>query len=770
MIRNHMIFIVMAIMLSMLLSGCSPELEAKISSDIPEAESIQKLLDDMSLAIMEGNQEKAAQSFSEYCPGKQQELDSLKLLMENAELKDYSQVVVKSKRLRDGVTCTVSISIEGDSGGKSIDSRIIRNIYFVLENGEWKIGDFNFYPYMNPTVIVGSDSPLYDAASVLSDALESELISDTEHLQSYGDVIMVGAPYDNASILELEEKGAVFVKVTEEYPGGNTGIVQVLSNVGNYRHVVVIQGSSVKAAEQSIRFMAEYIKDNPYMNPGVYFIDEEGLRKASPLELSTLVTLDASKSSQRMKEVQKHMEANLEIIEEELQYEKEQLLREQSYMDKKYREDFSKAFSRYDFYPEKSVFDSMVLINANYTDSRLCKAVFELPIGNSIGTAYAYADYASRRLKLSEKAQDDRGLLLGGSASHTLTAHEIDGSGNELEISAYGVSLLRLAGFSSSEVYNITASRGNAVFLNIGGGYALKPGSPIVSSSELQLPLGGLKGIYNDMYYLDLDKGSTNIAADEIKAIFGRTNEVLRQSDKVPRAVSEPEGNLDMPYNTAEIFSLLRSTFVIDDSPGRYSTLEEARDQLRSAMGSLLAVKCTRHLVSTASRYPASQLSYARYAAGIINLEHPGAYAEAAENSRLVLGLREGLPNLLSDSSEKINKITDILADIVDDERSPEMFYFPDYCIANSKGSHWDKALLAYGLYSNLAVSRQETYIALGENSSYLVFTEKDQLKYLDCRYNTVKDFVTDDIYAVFNKSFVYNKKLGIGEAPEFLR
>jgi anaerobic ribonucleoside-triphosphate reductase len=111
-----------------------------------------------------------------------------------------------------------------------------------------------------------------------------------------------------------------------------------------------------------------------------------------------------------------------------------------------------------------------------------------------------------------------------------------------------------------------------------------------------------------------------------------------------------------------------------------------------------------------------------------------------------------------------------VLGDIEDEERNSDMFLFPDYCIANKAGSHWDKALLAYGLYSRLIGSTENTYIALGESSSYLVFMEEDQWKYLDCRYNVVKDFLEDDIYAVFNKEFVYNKKLNIGEAPDFIR
>ncbi len=629
---------------------------------------------------------------------------------------------------------------------------------------------------MNPTVIVGSESVLYDTAYLMSEALSSQLRTDTEHLQSYGDIILVGTPYDNASILDLEEKGLTSIKVTDDYPGNDVGIVQVLSNTESYRHVVIIQGSSLKTAESSIRFMTEYMKGSPYLNPGVYFIQEDRLRKAAPLEMTTLVTLDIDKTSQRLREVQKHMEANLAVMEEELQAEREQLLREQTYLDNRYREDYSKAFSRYEFYPEQSLYDSMVLINANYTDSQLCTSAFELPYGNKSGTAYAYADYTNRNISVTDKVPDDNGFLLGGSGVHTLTAPEINSSGNELEISSLGTAVMRLAGFSSAEVYNITAAKGNAIFFNIDAGYAASPGSPVVHTPELQLTLGELQAFYNEIAFLSYENNDTNLDAAETTAISNITSELFKLTGrpsrkapaKVPFGKSELSEKLDMPHDSEEIYSLLRNTFILDDTPSRFSTLDEARDKLRSAMGSLLAMKCTRYIVNTAARYPASQFDYARYATGLINVEHPNAYAEASENSRLVKDLSGGISNLLSDASLKPQKIIDVLEDIAEVERYPDMFFFPDYCLANKTGSHWDKALLAFGLYSQLTGSTENTYIALGENSSYLIFKEEDQWRYLDCRYNAIKDFINDDIYAVFNKDFVYNKNLDIGVLPEF--
>jgi hypothetical protein len=777
--RYYLLIIIFVFTSSAMLTGCAIDQGSNKSFDIPEVEKMQKVLDDISTAVMESNIDRIGSSLSEGCPRRQLELDNLKKLMVSTKLKSYSQAVIAAKRLKDGVVCTVNISYEGTADNKNISIQSIRNIYFVFEKTAWRIGDYNYYPYMNPTVIVGSESVLYDTAYLMSEALVSQLRTDTEHLQSYGDVILVGTPYDNASILELEEKGLTSVKVTDDYPGSNLGIVQVLSNIESYRHVVIIQGSNLKTAESSIRFMTEYMKYNPYLNPGVYFIDEDKLRNAAPLEMTTLVTLDIDKASQRLREVQKHMEANLEIMEEELQSEREQLLREQKYIDNRHSEDYSKAFSRYDFYPEHSLYDSMVLINANFTDSRLCTSAFELPYGNSSGTAYAYADYARRNISVSsDNTHDDNGFLLGGSAVHTRTAHEMNGSGNELEVSGLGTSIMRLAGFSAAEVYNITAAKGNAIFFNIDAGYAASPGSPTVHTPDLQFTLGELKAFYNEAAFLSYENNDTNLDAEEITAIGDKASTILRLSGrppkstlaKVPFGKSELTEKLDIPHDSEEIYSLLRNTFILDDTPCSFSTLDEARDKLRSAMGSLLAAKCTRYIVSTALRYPVSQFDYARYAAGLINVEHPNAYAEASEDSRMLKAISGGISNLLSDTTAKTQKIVDILGDITEVERNPDMFFFPDYCIVNKTGSHWDKALLAFGLYSQLTGSTENTYVALGENSSYLVFKEEDQWKYLDCRYNTIKNFIADDIYAVFNKDFVYNKKLDIGNLPDFIK
>lgn len=774
--RNYLFLIISLFAFLVLLIGCGREQEAKKDFNIPEAEKIQKVLDDISVAIMEKNPDRVSSSFSEICPGRRQELDALRKLMDSSEIENYSQSVIAAERLKDGVACTVNITCEGTADNKNINSQALRNMYFVFEDGAWRIGDYNYYPYMNPTVVVGSESTLYDAAYMMSEELASQLRNDTEHLQTYGDIIMVGTPYDNASILDLEEKGLTPVKVTDDYPGSNIGIVQVLSNTENYRHAVIIQGSSLKAAESSVRFMTDYIKDNPYLNPGVYFIEENGLRKAAPLDMSTLVTLDIDKASQRLREVQKHMEANLAVMEEELQSEKEQLIREQSYIDNNYSEDFAKAFSRYEFYPGQSFYDSMVLINANFTDSKLCTSAFELPYGNNRGTAYAYAGYINGNIKLGEKAEDDRGPLLGANNIHALTAHEIIDLGNELEVSSLGISLLRLSGFSAAEVYNVTAAKGSAIYFNIDNGYAVSPGSPLISTPELQLPIGELHDLYNDSGFLNYEDNYTNLNTDEVTAVNVKAKELFRLSEalpkktpeKVPFRKSELEAGLEMPYSSEDIYDLMRNTFIIDDSPCIFSTLDEARDKLRSAMGSLLAVKCTRHIINTASRYPASQFDYARYAAGMIDVEHPNAYAEAAENSKLLKNLSGGISNLLSDTAAKTQKIIDILGEIADEDRLSDMFFFPDYCIDKKAGSHRDKVLLAFGLYSQLTGSTDNTYIALAENNSYLVFMEEDRWKYLDCKYNVIKDFIEDDIYAAFNKDFVYNEKLGIGDMPDF--
>lgn len=771
-------FLLILLILTLQLPGCGIRQEAGREFDIPEADKIQILLDDFSKAVMEKNEEAITGSIWEECPGLQLELDSLNMLMARGDLSSYSQSVLSAQRLKDGVICTVRTSWEGTDRDKSPEGGSTRNIYFIYDGSAWKIGDFNYRPYINPTIVVGSDSELYDAAYSMSEAFASRLRTDTEHLQAYGDMILVGTPYDNASILDLEEKGLTAARVTDGYPGNGLGIVQVLSNVENYRHVIIIQGSEAKTAESSISYMTQYLSKNPYINPGVYFIEDSGLRIATALELTTLVTLDMDKSSQRIRDVQKQMEASLPVMEEELLAEKAQLEREQLYLDNKYQEDYPKVFSRYGFYPERSPFDGMILVNAGYAGDKLCTDAFRLPYGCNAGTAYAYTDYMRRNIKLSDDSkQDDKGPLMGEDVSHIKAAHEIDTSANELELSALGTALLRLSGFSPDQVFTASTSKGNSVFLNIDAGYTIYPADNSVLDPQLQPPGTRLVSLYNDGSFIYYEDNASNLDAEEAASISKVAGSLFKLNDtsgrkspeNVPFGGSELYEPLSMPYDSEEIYDLLRKPYISDDSPCLFSTLDEAREQLRITMGRLLAQKCARYLVNAAARYPSSQFDLARYAVGSINVEHPEAYAEASENSLAVKQLSGGIANLLSDTSDKTDKLLEVLEGITEEEGTVDSFRFPDYCAARKKGSHRDKALLAFGLYSRLTGNPEDAYVALGENSSYLVFKQEDQWKYIDCKYNTVTDSTEDEPYVVFNKSFVYNRNLEIGFLPEIM-
>ncbi|MGE5632303.1 MAG: hypothetical protein ACM3TR_14570 [Caulobacteraceae bacterium] len=769
------------------LSGCSENAELRSTFDIPEAGNIQQALDNMSDAVVARDLEKYAIYISELCPRRTEELNTMKAFISSNKLKTYSQSIKKAKRLKDGVVCTVETFYEGVSKEKNVSSRYSKDIYFIFESGTWKIADYNYYPYMNPTVVVGSDSTLYDAASSLSQTLAGELKTDSEHLQTYGNIILVGTPYDNASILDLEERGLTYVKVTDEYPGSNAGIVQVLINADNYRHAVIIQGSNISVAEDTLKYMTQYLSENPYMNPGVYFVENDRLKKASPLELTTLTTLDMSKTEQRIKEVQKHVETNLELIQEEIQLEKEQLAREIKYVSSPFKEDYHEVFERYGFNEEQAFRNSMILINSDYTDAKLCTSIFELPYGNKPGTVYAYTNYIYKKAAAHpDETQIKTEALLKGTDIHVFTADEMNGLkgyedkiiSNEYEASCYGTAMLRLEGFSENEAFNALSGNHASVFCNIGSGYAVGFGSPVPYTSEIKYRTGEISSIQNEGGFIDFKGLNSNLGESlilQIAANLAGPYDLSKKlsEEKLSRTSfkeSESEQSSYLPYSAADIYSLLRTTFITDDTTCIYSTLGEAREKLRLAMGELLSVKNMRFLVSNASRYPGSQFDYALYAAGLINVEYPSAYAEAAERSRLINKLYGGISNVLSNDDEKIQKIIDILSEITDVEKKPEEFFFPDFTIANKTGSHADKALLAFGLYSSLLGDTKDTYIAIGENNSYLAFKAGGQWEYIDCKYNTLKDFITEDIYLAFNKGVVYNENLGIGDKPEFLR
>lgn len=759
MMKKLLIVLIIAIIIFASFSGCSRKAENGGFFDIPEGAKIQTVLDDMSDALMAGDIDKLALYFSDICPGRKAELDRFRGLLADIKLKTYEQTVKKSSRLKDGVVCSIEVHYEGTGKEKNINNSFMKEIYFVFEKESFKIGDYNYYPYMNPTVVVGSDSILYDSALSMSEALNSNLTTDKEHLQTYGDIIMVGGPYDNASILELEEKGLTHVKVTDEYPGGSTGIVQVVADAGNYRHALIIQGSSIKAAEDAIRYMTRYLGDNPYMNPGVYFVEDERLRKASPLDLTTLITLDSSKASQRLREVQKHMEANLALIEEELQAGKEQLTKEYRYLRSPFREDYYSAYERHGFNDEESAKFGMAAINAGFTDPGLCASVFQLPYGSTLGTLYAYARYISEA------------PMVGSSMA----------SG---DMSRYGTAALRLLGFGEDEVFSTSSEGYNAVFSNIGSGYIIASSSVTPYTAESKFRSDEIVVLQNEGSYIDYKHSISNMSREDIFQISDKLSEICNPGSKLSKEklskekLSKTNFKTDtlakstyLPYDTGDIYTLFRSTFISNDEPCAYSTLEEAKMRLRLAMGELLAVKCTSFIVTTAAKYPGSQFDYALYVSGLINVEHPNAYAEAAEKAKQVNKLSRGISNVLSDDASKIEKLLDMLSSISETgtKDNSDRFIFPDVSISSKSGSHRDKALLAFGLYSSLFGDAKDAYVAIGENNSYLVFKSDEAWKYIDCQSDVLRSFINDDISLVFNKKFVYNKNLGIGKEPEFL-
>jgi len=159
------------------------------------------------------------------------------------------------------------------------------------------------------------------------------------------------------------------------------------------------------------------------------------------------------------------------------------------------------------------------------------------------------------------------------------------------------------------------------------------------------------------------------------------------------------------------------------------------------------------------------------YAAGLINAEHPGAYAAASEKAKLIGKLAGGISNVLSDNASRLQKLIDTLDGIEESESltNPERFMHPDAVAASRAGSPRDKALLAFGLYSRLFGDSKNAYVAVGDESSYLIFQRDEEWQYLDCKSNLLRSFAPDDVYLVFNKDTVYNKQLEIGEKPEFL-
>lgn len=737
------ILLLMLVLASVFLFGCRFKSDNITVYELPEGAEIQKTLDILADSVLSMNIEGYMSCFSADCAFFNKiNKNILSVRAQNIKYKNFSVSIKGLKRYGEGLEAIVNTQWETLSDGKRKSGEQTRSIYFSKEKETWKIKDYYFRTYIRPSVVVGNSSLLFANAQGMAKALTSKLFLDIDHIQSSGDLILLGTAYDNASILEMEKENSTYIKVTENYPGNDLGIVQVIPNAGDYRHVIVIQGSSLRGAKNAISFMTQYLTQNSYMEPGVYLIQDDKIRKAELLELTTLTTLDYNKAEDTLSKVQNVVEYNIKLISDEIALEKDNIHLIEKNISNSNKKDYKEAFSVNSAAKKQSQSIRMGIISSYFMNKDVCTKAFQLP-------PKADAEALDAALMLS----------------------------SDMDISSV-TALLRLTGFLGDEVFSLEGEDASVIFANTGDGHALDPDMPFIHGVNRQYTLEELRSIENDGYYLNLKDNSTNMPKEDIINNINAINKVfslkkeLLPSRLVRKSFAQNEelvNNL-IPFNTLDIYEKLQNNAPYFQYSNSMSSLSEAKDALRTAMGELLSLKCRKYILNLAGKYPGSQYDYSRYSAGLAFVEKPEAYAEAARESAVVKVKASEIGSSNRERENKIEGILSLLSTIKIEEKAMDFFLHPEACLKYKKGGAMDKALLAYGLYTGLFGKSDETWVAISENSSYVVIKDEYGYKYIDCKYNALSRMPDPTIYLCFNEKHAYNTRLGIGEKPEFMR
>ena len=109
--------------------------------------------------------------------------------------------------------------------------------------------------HQHPNVITGFYSESKTVGESLAKALDGQFFYDVNFLGDYGDVVLVGEPYSNAYIVNLEKGGKTQVVITDDYPEKGVGVVEFLTGIGNFHSVTIVSGSDVEGVKNAIKYV-----------------------------------------------------------------------------------------------------------------------------------------------------------------------------------------------------------------------------------------------------------------------------------------------------------------------------------------------------------------------------------------------------------------------------------------------------------------------------------------------------------------------------------
>ena len=649
--------------------------------------------------------------------------------------------------------------------------------------------------HQHPNVITGFYSKSKNVGEDLAKTLNGQFFYDVNFLGDYGDVVLVGEPYSNAYIVNLEKGGKTQVVITDECPGDSVGVVEFLDGIGNFHSVTIVSGSNVEGVKNAIKYVERVYSGEVKAAGNVTFVGSNGEKLNISVKREAI---DEERASVLMSKVVGSMMLENEVIVKEiegLRDDNDQL--EKKVKDTEDEEKLAMAFLRYQTMgPQPPITEppqgiAMPLILADMLSPQLTDTAIKVYQGD--GSVQNLADFDKENLihisrcyngtpwSTTEEFRGNR----KASAWEMFGFSEYTGkvAGDCYSNACFNTALLRLDGLPPDEVYRI--SMGGA---NPGEGHSIN----LVRNERTQIldstacpecyPLfdhygNRIEWIYfrvavNDEHYLWC-YDTSNIPQTEIDAIqedvFALINKMLYTPVEYQTDEHVVEGGLRL-----SVKDVIPSPIVSDGVEGDVNVnFNEAKETLRGSAAELLAQKVYNFVLQQALEHPESQYAYARYAAGLMDVKKPQAYAYATTLAWLTEDAAHRMDKEMP--QEDVNATIRYLQKIGPHEGFEDCFSFPDYLIITEAGCPRDKALLAYGLLRNMRYGEEcwnETnlYVVVVGDGAYLAYRYEDGgWNFIDCATNELVEEMTPGIVMLFNEDSCYFPKLGVGEPIEWV-
>jgi hypothetical protein len=685
----------------------------------------------------------------------------------SAKTKDLEYEILYAHQYGKKIIVDIKRRFQTELTGYTVDYKTI-----VLEHTPdgWKIDEHgNHVLIKNPNIVTGSGIEYQDILKSLIDQTNGNLFYDYNFMATYGDVVLVGLPYDNAMVADLQKKGLVKTNVTETWPGSGIGVIQSIKGVKNYRNLILIQASDKKGLKNAIKYFINFIKNNIDFNDNevIFVTDRLGVLYRIEDEKAKEPELNIERIDKTIKNATKNMILIINHVKGlNNWYNRQNKDLKKIIHDDDINLNYLKSAFKLHSYQGLPLDIGIILTPANMTLPETSKIAIEIYQGKNLNTVENYLDFVRRNLIHTENLFGRNIWIVDrkSPANEMLNFKRDFGkiSGDCYALSSFSTAILRLMKFNNREVFNVNVDRHVVNFLSFEDrDYIFDPSFGFKTYLLKNYTAHDVKGISNDTLYFILYKHASNLTMEEglyyIKKLYElidcrkRDLEVFRKGTftQDPFVVDRP-----ITANIEDVFKEIHPSIYTDVLvQSELPDYEEVMEELRIEVSKLLSNKAMNEALTLAMEYPGSQYNFIRYALGDVSVNRPQAYAMASVEASLT---KEKSSELAEKSLDKdIIKITKILEEIQNIDQPGNNLTFPDYLLISKKGSPWSKALLAYGLLKNKYKDIQ-CYIILADNNGYLAI-KHSKWEYIDCSKNLVVNEINPrNIITIFNEDKVF--------------